>query len=356
MDKFQPNSAKMLATFSLLLLLLPILVSADCTCTPTVETGINKQVALEYKIAAIFSILVGGAIGVCLPVLGKKYPILSPENNVFFIIKAFAAGVILATGFIHILPDAFDQLTSPCLDQNPWGNFPFTGFVAMVATILTLMVDSYATSYYTKVHTNMALDQATANSDEEKSTGEADKHATNGHVHGLGALTSEASSSPLIRHRVIAQVLELGILVHSVIIGITIGVSSSPSVVKPLFAALTFHQFFEGTGLGGAIAQARLKTRSIALMGLFFSLTTPIGVIIGIGIMNIYSDSSPTSLIVEGVLDSAAAGILIYMSLVDLLAADFMNSKMQTNVKLQAGACVSLLVGAGCMSVLAIWA
>ncbi|XP_043717939.1 zinc transporter 5-like [Telopea speciosissima] len=340
------------ARFSLILLL-PVLVSADCTCTARVDSGINKAVALNYKITAIFSILIGGTIGVCLPTLGKKYPALRPENNIFFIIKAFAAGVILATGFIHILPDAFNQLTSPCLNQNPWGNFPFTGFIAMVATILTLMVDSFATSYYTKVHSNMEAAKP-ENSDEEK-TGAAGAHA--GHSHGLGALVSEDSgSSPLIRHRIIAQVLELGILVHSVIIGITVGVSSSPSVVKPLFAALTFHQFFEGTGLGGAIAQARLKTRSIALMGLFFSLTTPIGIIIGIGIANIYNESSPTALIVEGILDSAAAGILIYMSLVDLLAVDFMNTKMLTNVKLQIGASISLLVGAGCMSVLAIWA
>ncbi|KAL0306087.1 UNVERIFIED_CONTAM: Zinc transporter 1 [Sesamum radiatum] len=52
-------------------------------------------------------------------------------------IKAFAAGVILATGFIHILPDAFRTLTSPCLGENPWGKFPFAGFVAMMAAIGT---------------------------------------------------------------------------------------------------------------------------------------------------------------------------------------------------------------------------
>lgn len=51
------------------------------------------------------------------------------------------------------------------------------------------------------------------------------------------------------------QVLELGIIVHSVIIGIALGASDTPKTVKPLVAALTFHQFFEGMGLGGCIAQ-----------------------------------------------------------------------------------------------------
>lgn len=44
-------------------------------------------------------------------------------------------------------------------------------------------------------------------------------------------------------------------MVHSVIIGISLGASESPNTIKPLVAALTFHQFFEGMGLGGCISQ-----------------------------------------------------------------------------------------------------
>lgn len=91
-------------------------------------------------------------------------------------------------------------------------------------------------------------------------------------------------------------------------------------------------------------------------MASFFSLTTPIGIAFGIGISSIYNENSPTALIVEGIFDSASAGILIYMALVDLLAADFMNPRMQSNVRIQLGANISLLLGAGCMSVLAKWA
>ncbi len=45
------------------------------------------------------------------------------------------------------------------------------------------------------------------------------------------------------------QVLELGIVVHSVIIGISLGASQSVDTIRPLLAALSFHQFFEGMGL-----------------------------------------------------------------------------------------------------------
>ena len=91
-------------------------------------------------------------------------------------------------------------------------------------------------------------------------------------------------------------------------------------------------------------------------MGLFFSLTTPVGIAIGIGITNVYDENSPTALIVEGIFNAASAGILIYMALVDLLAADFMSPKLQNNGRLQIWANLSLLIGAGCMSLLAKWA
>ncbi|KAK1325032.1 Zinc transporter 5 [Acorus calamus] len=59
-------------------------------------------------------------IGVGLPILGETYAFLRPDRDFFFLVKAFAAGVILATGLIHILPDSFESLTSPCLNEHPW--------------------------------------------------------------------------------------------------------------------------------------------------------------------------------------------------------------------------------------------
>lgn len=91
-------------------------------------------------------------------------------------------------------------------------------------------------------------------------------------------------------------------------------------------------------------------------MAFFFSLTAPVGIGIGIGVSNAYNPSSPAALITEGTFNAASAGILIYMSLVALLAADFMNPRMQSNFRLQLGAQMSLLLGVGCMSVLAKWA
>ncbi|KAL2248516.1 zinc transporter 5 [Sesamum indicum] len=340
------SSVRMKTFFWASIILLPAVVLAECTCELKGEEDRNRAGALKYKLAAIVAILAASAVGVCLPVLGRTVAALSPERNLFFILKAFAAGVILSTGFIHVLPDAFESLTSPCLGEKPWEDFPFAGFVAMVAAIGTLMVDTYATAHYQR----QAEKKNCKKEEEEEGMVPVHTHATH------GAVSLESGETELLRHRVISQVLELGIIVHSVIIGIALGASDSPKTIRPLIGALTFHQLFEGIGLGGCITQAKFDAAAITLMAIFFSLTTPTGIAVGIGLSNIYSETSPTALIVEGVFNSASAGILIYMALVDLLSADFMSHKMQTNLKLQLGANASLLLGAGCMSLLAKWA
>ncbi|KAF8703771.1 hypothetical protein HU200_031862 [Digitaria exilis] len=354
------------AAFCLAVASLSVLAAADCECDASTEQdGGDKAKALTLKIIAIFCILVASSVGCAIPSLGRRFPALRPDTNLFMAVKAFAAGVILATAFVHILPDAFDKLGSPCLVDGPWQRFPFTGLIAMLAAIATLVVDTVATGYFQRAH-NAKTAAAFGNDVDVESS---DDHAHAGHEHGHGhahgvvsvmaASTSNdanGGTTQLIRHRVIAQVLELGIIVHSVIIGMSLGASESSSTIKPLVAALTFHQFFEGIGLGGCIVQAKFRLKSVVTMALFFSLTTPVGVGIGIGISSTYNENSPRALIIEGVLNAAAAGILNYMALVDLLAEDFMNPRVQNNGRLQVIINMSLLAGTGLMSMLAIWA
>lgn len=326
---------------------LPLLARAECECEAGGEEEQDKAGSLKLRIIAVFCILVASAAGCAIPSLGRRFPALSPDTDLFFAVKAFAAGVILATSFVHILPEAFERLGSPCLVSGPWQKFPFAGLVAMLAAIATLVVDTIATGYF----------QRAAHAKKAAAVVGADVEATPAHhAHGVSAAIASSSDAQLIRHRVISQVLELGIIVHSVIIGMSLGASQSASTIRPLVVALTFHQFFEGIGLGGCIVQAKFRLRSVLLMALFFSLTTPVGVVIGIGISSVYDENSPNTLIIQGILSAAAAGILNYMALVDLLAEDFMNPRVQSNGRLQVIVNLSLLLGTALMSMLAVWA
>ncbi|KAK9075821.1 hypothetical protein SSX86_004150 [Deinandra increscens subsp. villosa] len=305
----------------------------------------NKSGSLNLKLIAIAAILVASMMGVSLPILSRSVPALHPDTNMFVLVKAFASGVILATGYMHVLPDSFNCLTSKCLPENPWSKFPFTTFIAMFSAVATLMVDSYAMSWYKKFKTP---NQGNKNPDPELKM--------SGHCHAHGSSGIDNAASQLRRYRVVAQVLELGIVVHSVVIGLSMGASDNVCTIRPLVAALCFHQFFEGMGLGGCILQANYENKMKAMMVLFFSVTTPFGIALGIGLSNVYQENSPTALVVVGVLNAVSAGLLNYMALVDLLASDFMGERLQDDMKLQTISYVAVVLGAGGMSVMAIWA
>lgn len=355
----------------------------------------NKESAIRLKIGAIVAILTASALGVALPLLGRNFKYLRTDGNYFFVAKAFAAGVILATGFVHMLPDAQKSLGSPCLPEHPWHKFPWFGFVAMMAALFTLLIDFVGTEFYERKHgvalhvgdqhsARIASDRFDDDSDDRRSNGEKvdgdGMHivgmrahaASHGHSHAEGhhgdimshdhmhhghSHFNEGNGKEVsVRHIVISQVLELGIVAHSVIIGISLGVSNSPCNIRPLFAALCFHQFFEGFALGGCISQAGFKATSAAIMACFFAFTTPCGIALGIGIASSYNENSQSALIVEGLFDSVSAGILVYMSLVDLIAADFLSKRMKCDRQLQVFSYFALFAGAAAMSSLAIWA
>ncbi|KAK3026863.1 hypothetical protein RJ639_041990 [Escallonia herrerae] len=383
---------------------------ATTTCggdTADLEACQDDKLALILKMVAITSILIAGVLGVAIPLVGKKRRFLRTDSNVFFAAKAFAAGVILATGFVHMLPDATSALTDTCLPTYPWSKFPFAGFIAMMAALATLLVDFIGTQYYEKkqekqnqtvrigsvdvesessivsvevevkerdgkvfgeeeggamhivgMHAHAAHHRH-SHSHGQEACGHVRDHLhehshslSHSHSHGFGGGDEEGG----VRHIVVSQVLELGIVSHSIIIGISLGVSHSPCTIRPLIAALSFHQFFEGFALGGCISQAQFKTLHSTLMACFFAVTTPVGIAIGIGVSSFYNANSPRALVIEGVFDSISAGILVYMALVDLIAADFLSKRMSCNVRLQVVSYFTLFLGAGLMSSLAIWA
>jgi zinc transporter 1/2/3 len=127
------------------------------TCADEVEkaegTGCQDDAAaLRLKWVAMAAILLAGVAGVGLPLAGRKRRAVQTGTAVFVTAKAFAAGVILATGFVHMLHDSDHALSSPCLPAKPWRSFPFPGFVAMLAALATLVLDVLVTRFYEGKH------------------------------------------------------------------------------------------------------------------------------------------------------------------------------------------------------------
>lgn len=154
-------------------------------------------------------------------------------------------------------------------------------------------------------------------------------------------------------------IMEAGILFHSILIGLTLVVAGD-SFYRTLLVVIVFHQFFEGLALGARIA---LLPGSIFaskfIMGLAFSLITPIGMAIGLGVLRTFNGNNPATVITFGTLDALSAGILIWVGVVDMWARDWVleGAEMLTSGILKtllAG--ISLAAGLILMGVLGKWA
>ncbi|KAG9449329.1 hypothetical protein H6P81_009294 [Aristolochia fimbriata] len=172
-------------------------------CEASVSDCNNESAALRLKIIAIASILVTSLIGVCFPLFSRFVPMMMPDRDPFVIVKAFASGIILATGFMHVLPDSFDMLRSVCLPRNPWHKFPFSGFLAMLSAVFALMVDSLVTSFYSsKRKDNYVIPKSESTDIETENIG------GNVHVHGHnhhGVPKKGGGDTLLLRYRVVAM-------------------------------------------------------------------------------------------------------------------------------------------------------
>lgn len=198
-------------TISIIILLQQNLVFSKCSCENQVEDSYHKvSEALKYKLIAMATVFVSSLIGVCIPIFAKKCSYLNPENDFYFLVKAFAAGVILATGFIHILPDAFEALTSPCIGEKPWGMFPFSGFVTMVAAIGTLIMEALIMGYHKR--SEMKKSQPLDENDETH-------HSDNGssHAHNFSIASDRLDSTNRLRYTIVSQVTHLFYYLISII-------------------------------------------------------------------------------------------------------------------------------------------
>lgn len=235
----------------------------------------DGKAAATLKLISIFVIFFTSVVGISLPVfLARLFQGKPAYDKAVLIIKCFAAGVILSTSLVHVLPDAFDAL-SDCqvASRHPWKDFPFSGLITLIGALTALFVDLTATSHVENhghghghgeitekkrkksEYTPIGLSEELGKKMEEGGAAAVESKCLSSS--GDGDLSTEAEAEELVKlkQRLVSQVLEIGIIFHSVIIGVTLGMSQNKCTIRPLVAALSFHQIFEGMGLGGCIAQ-----------------------------------------------------------------------------------------------------
>lgn len=342
------------------------------------------------RIGAVFIVMFGSMFGALFPVLARRTRWLAPRvpKGVFEFAKYFGSGVIIATAFIHLLDPATDELGSPCLGPG-WSEYPYALAIALISIFMIFIVELVAFRWGTAklasigishdahghgpgghaahgpenadaARDRMVLSEGTDAADSTSwKDGLPEKHARERDAE-LALLTTQPSSvvDSVATQVIGVAILEFGVLLHSVLIGLTLAVTDD---FDTLFVVIIFHQTFEGLGVGSRLAYMDLpqKYMFIPIIGaLLYGITTPVGIAVGLGVRTSYNPDGTTASIVSGILDAFSAGILIYTGLVELLAHEFLfNKDMMTasNWKLlYAVGC--MMLGCGLMALLGKWA
>ncbi|KAJ9096080.1 hypothetical protein QFC21_005445 [Naganishia friedmannii] len=354
-------------------------VAVEDPCAATVGDSHGN-----LRIASIFIILVTSLVGTLLPIVLRKSKWV--PTAVFEFAKFFGSGVIIATAFMHLLAPAFAALGSECL-TGVWQDYDWAPAIAMAAVYFIFFAEIAA---YRIGHRKMAKLGLTYHThmDGEAEHGHDHQHPdVTPHNHGIVEGPSPIPSSPTSNEKsssyteaesavsslnpqyststaegvaqlIAVGILEFGVMLHSIIIGLTLGVTDEFIV---LFVVLIFHQMFEGLGLGSRLSQLELPKHlrwAPWVAGILYSLMTPIGVAAGYGARQSYNDNGATKNAVSGVLDAFSAGILLYTGLVELLGHEILLNPR--TMKASSGKLtyifLCMLLGSGLMALLARWA
>lgn len=363
---------------------------------------------LGARISALFVILIVSTATTVFPVAATRVRWLRIPLYVYLFARYFGAGVIIATAFIHLLDPAYAEIgPQTCVGMTGnWAVYSWPPAIAMASVMFIFLLDFAAEWYvetkYGFTHAGEDLESAVTdvggtgradgggNDKREDNQGPDDTARHGGHSHQflhsadqdfppnkqapkdgsmklspadpeqqLTSASASASTERAFRSQIAAfLILEFGVIFHSVIIGLNLGVVGAEFTV--LYPVLVFHQSFEGLGIGARLSAIPFPMRwrwLPWLLCLAYGLTTPISIAIGLGLARTYDGGSFTANVVSGVLDSTSAGILIYTGLVELLARDFLFNPERSRDKARVAFMLfCLFLGTALMALLGKWA
>ncbi|KAG7530859.1 hypothetical protein FFLO_04766 [Filobasidium floriforme] len=371
----------------------------------------NTQTKFGLRLGGLFVVLVTSFVGTLAPIVLKKRKWC--PLAFFEFAKYFGSGVIISTAFVHLLAPAFDLLSSPCLG-GAWANYNWASAIAMLAVYFIFFVEFAAyrvgTSRMRRLKMRRVVEvdgRAGVGGEGGGESGELEVDALGhrlsrrtsnlpvrldeeAHTHstatalpltlslGLGNLEAAKSTETLetadftadvtpeydttttdgVAQLIAVGILEFGVIMHSVFIGLTLVVNEE---FTTLFVVIVFHQMFEGLGVGSRLSALRLPPNlrwTPYFASFLYSITTPIGMAIGLGLSSSYNRRSQTTMAVEGVLHALSAGILLYTGLVELLAHEILFNPKMTSASVGKVTYIftCILVGSGIMALIGYWA
>ncbi|CBH17886.1 cation transporter, putative [Trypanosoma brucei gambiense DAL972] len=350
--------------------------------------------SMGLHIAAIFILLIASFLGTILPIAGNYVPRFKLPPFLIVVSKCISTGVVMSVAVLTLLNHSLHSFMEKCIPHG-LSMEVYSAFGLLFMLISALLMHSFDSAM------DLLLEGWAVRKEEEKLADGAPQVAdsvptaaalpptqcgmkrctaqpgvsceTNGCCQSspgpaygaTGCCGSRGEAAALLTgaRRVMALALmEFGLVVHSIFLGLSVGIASD-SRTKVLLVALSFHQFFEGLALGARLAEASLKAKLELFLAILFSISVPVGTAIGAVTMrdggkSITGSSYAT---MSAIVNAIGAGILLYIGFV-LLLVDF-----PTDLRIYAGVgtpnrfvrriamFVALWVGFGVMALLSKW-
>ncbi len=306
--------------------------ACGCDVDPCAASGVLAY-DMGLHVASVFIILVASALGVAVPLLAQHAR--SAWSSLQFAVvvgKCAGTGVILSVALVHMLLPSHEALTSPCAPVAFNSDYIAYAFLfALIAAVLMHFVDFLLAQFFVARQSVIAAAQCAAQTPAPATRAVAEESSDDRlespleqsahHSHSHGSLLELQGQQWTGKRLAEAYMVEFAVSVHSVFIGLAVGVAADEDLV-PLLIALVFHQFFEGVALGARIVDANVGRLSELILGGIFAVAAPVGIAIGIGVFSTINTNAQDYLLVQGIFDGLCAGILLYTGFT-LLQTDF---------------------------------
>jgi len=262
----------------------------------------------QIKWLAVAVLFASGLVGGLLPWRLRR----STHVEYWFSLgNAFAGGVFLAVGLIHMLGDAAGDFASTW----PEVSYPVVYLLAGCTFMGLLLLERVLMAQHDFDEVTLA---------EPSAAGEA---------------PASVSLS--------AYVLLLTLSIHSILAGLALGVQATVTNAGIILIALLAHKGVAAFALGVSLFRTQVAFRSGLFFIILFSLTTPLGVAGGVLFTDFFTGHWRDA--AEAVFNAMAAGTFLYIAALDIFSEEFLRPRNR-NLKFLASS-----VGFAAMALVAIW-
>ncbi len=230
-----------------------------------------------FKLLSAAAILGVAIIGGAIPLVVAH---LDASRRFFSLGNAFAGGLFLGVGFVHLLPEGIERLADVV-------DYPLGALLAALGLVLLLLIDRVLFANY-------------------------------------------ASSSAHGTRRIYPFVLLALLSIHSVIAGVSLGLEEHAIDLTLIVVGILAHKGSAAFALMVSSHTAGLGRRAQRRMLVAFSLMTPAGVVGGMLLGGALHGSDAIAAFVVGGFNAVAAGTFIYIAIVDIIGEEMESCDDQT--------------------------